>query len=387
MHPRRLLQRGLSGALALWSGLAASALAQFSFTPEYESVVPGLDHAHIRVAPVPWSIYVVRMDRTKPEFKLAAHLARERIQGLATVSEQAQAARVPGLVPLAAINGGYFKMDSSPYEGDPGDLLIVDGELLSTPANTSFWMDGDGQMHIAVIRSKLQITWPDGSHTPLQLNEPPATNTAVLFTPTFGPNLPPASGTALILERVGSKPWLPLRPSRQYSVRVQASTPAGALPLTPDLGILVVGSALKPPPAAFQPGALLEISTALSADLGRARGGVGGGPTLLTGGLPNDWLLKPHTQSAAPQRAPRSALGFNDHYFFLVVVDGRQRSSAGMDYLELLDLVRQLGCTDAMSLDGGGSTTLWVDGKVVNSPSGIRQRPTADALIILRRDH
>ena len=385
MPPAHPFKLGLTGATALLL-LATHGQAQFVFNPQFTPVVPGLERAQLRIAEGPWSIQIVRLDRSNATLRVATSLAQGHVQGLATVAQQAQAAQVPGLVPLAAINGGYFKMDSTPYQGDPGALLIVDGELVSTPANTSFWLDGSGQMHIGVIASKLEVTWPDGSHTPLRLNEPPGTNTTVLFTPTFGPSLPPVAGIALVLERDGSAPWLPLRASRQYTVRVKTIAHPGEIPLAPGTGILVVGAKVNLPSSAVLPGAILKISTALSADLAAARCGVGGGPTLLSGGAPNAWLLKSHPQDHGAERNPRSVIGFNDRYLFMVAVDGRQRASAGMSYRELVDLMQQLGCTEAINLDGGGSTTLWVDGQVVNSPSGYRQRPTADALVILRRD-
>lgn len=53
----------------------------------------------------------------------------------------------------------------------------------------------------------------------------------------------------------------------------------------------------------------------------------------------------------------------------LVVVDGRFRQSAGMTLDELIKTLRWLGACDALNLDGGGSTTLWVPDRVVNYPS------------------
>jgi len=45
----------------------------------------------------------------------------------------------------------------------------------------------------------------------------------------------------------------------------------------------------------------------------------------------------------------------------------------------------ELGCEEAINLDGGGSATMWVLGQVVNSPSEGRQRPGANALVVMRR--
>jgi hypothetical protein len=54
----------------------------------------------------------------------------------------------------------------------------------------------------------------------------------------------------------------------------------------------------------------------------------------------------------------------------LITVDGRAAEAYGMNLAELTFLAQQLGCRDALNLDGGGSTTLWMQGKgVVNYPS------------------
>ena len=66
------------------------------------------------------------------------------------------------------------------------------------------------------------------------------------------------------------------------------------------------------------------------------------------------------------------------------MVDGRQEAlSIGMNYTELSSLMLRLGCTEAMNLDGGGSSTLWLGGCVMNSPSDGRQRPVANGLVVM----
>lgn len=73
-------------------------------------------------------------------------------------------------------------------------------------------------------------------------------------------------------------------------------------------------------------------------------------------------------------RHPRTAVGIKpDGNVLLLTVDGRQDNSAGMSLFELTKIMKWLGCTSAINLDGGGSTTLWVQGYgengVVNHPS------------------
>ncbi|MGZ3430170.1 MAG: phosphodiester glycosidase family protein, partial [Polyangia bacterium] len=82
--------------------------------------------------------------------------------------------------------------------------------------------------------------------------------------------------------------------------------------------------------------------------------------------------------------APRSAVGVdaNAHTMYLVTVDGDQQSSAGMTAEELANFLTGIGVSDALELDGGGSSTLYVrkEGGVVNSPSDGVQRPVANHL-------
>jgi len=71
---------------------------------------------------------------------------------------------------------------------------------------------------------------------------------------------------------------------------------------------------------------------------------------------------------------PRTAIGMiaPNHYVF-VVVDGRQDDSRGMTLAELAQTMKDLGATEAYNLDGGGSSTMYFMGRVVNNPLGRNQ--------------
>jgi exopolysaccharide biosynthesis protein len=58
-----------------------------------------------------------------------------------------------------------------------------------------------------------------------------------------------------------------------------------------------------------------------------------------------------------------------------------------MTYQELADYMNKLGCVEAMSLDGGGSTTFWAYGQVMNNPSEGRERGMANALVLVRKEN
>lgn len=81
---------------------------------------------------------------------------------------------------------------------------------------------------------------------------------------------------------------------------------------------------------------------------------------------------------------PRTAIGMiaPNHYVF-VVVDGRQNDSRGMTLAELAQTMKDLGATEAYNLDGGGSSTMYFMGRVVNNPLGRNQeRGVSDILYL-----
>ncbi len=90
----------------------------------------------------------------------------------------------------------------------------------------------------------------------------------------------------------------------------------------------------------------------------------------------------------APQ--PRTAVGIDatGRYLTLLVVDGRQKDfSMGMTHTEMAEFMKSLGCTDAVNLDGGGSSILMLAGakaprKIVNSPSDQAPRPIPVGLAV-----
>ncbi len=85
---------------------------------------------------------------------------------------------------------------------------------------------------------------------------------------------------------------------------------------------------------------------------------------------------------------PRTAVGvIDENHLVFVVVDGRQSGySAGVTLPELAEIMVSLGATTAYNLDGGGSSTMYFNGEVVNSPSNGGERATSDILYIAGAD-
>lgn len=84
---------------------------------------------------------------------------------------------------------------------------------------------------------------------------------------------------------------------------------------------------------------------------------------------------------------PRTAIGYlGDGHYVLVVADGRTSESEGLSLLELAQFMKNtLGITQAYNLDGGGSSTMYYSGKVINNPTtngSISERKVSDILYL-----
>jgi len=356
-------------------------------------VAPGVEHIHESVAEGPWSIHVLKVDLSRRDLHWVTALGAGHVFGLSTVSEMVHlAAASAGGRLVAAINGDFFAIRAGDYQGDPLGIQIMNGELVSGPraGYGAFWMDAEGKPHMWEVESHLRARWPGGEEVPFVLNEGRPDGGAALYSPVMGfparndtlfPSTRTRGGRELVLERVEGQPWLPVEVGKRISARVREVRDAGNTPLEADALILSLGPGLlaKTPPA--PPGTVLTLIFETTPDLSGVRCAVGGGTVLVKNGAAQYTEAGPESP-----RHPRTFLGWNEQHLFAFVVDGRQSGfSVGMTYAECAALALRYGCTEALELDGGGSSTMWVAGKVVNSPSDRGgERSVGNALILIR---
>lgn len=119
-----------------------------------------------------------------------------------------------------------------------------------------------------------------------------------------------------------------------------------------------------------------------------------GGPELVRDGRMHvtpatDGMVQPGNASFyygwVHKRNPRTLAGVDTAgRTVFVTADGRSTDALGLSIPESAAVARTLGLRDAVNLDGGGSTTMVVDGEVINNPSDAAgERPVGDALLIL----
>lgn len=358
---------------------------------KFESTA-GIAYTNHRVASVPWSIHVVRVDRSRSDLSIHSVHATGGALGLSPLSEQIKTLKPEQGTPLAGLNGDFYQRGRT-YAGDPRGLQIIDGELISAPIGTaSFWVDRAGEPHAAEVESRFKITWPDGTTTSFGLNEERGDLPAVLYTSALGSSTLTRGGRELVLERNGDSLWLPLAAGLTYTARVRQVRETGNTPIPPDKLVLSLNPRVLREMPQVEAGALLKISTDSTPDLRGAQTAISGGPVVVQDGK----VLKPqqprfdfsYSLRSMWERHPRSAIGWNEKYFYFLEVDGRHRGlSVGMTIKEIGEYMVKLGCREVMNLDGGGSATFWYDGRVRNSPCDRYERPIANGLVVVRREN
>jgi len=377
----RLLTMLLVGALALASVGHSSGFANQVRTVEI--VVPGVELLFIKRGDFAdaatgdrWMIQALTVDPKLARLQLAQ--AMDEIAGAETTSSMAQRHGA-----LAAINGGYFRTTGI-VRGEPIGALTIGGNILSEPVNNRAALavfDDGKQIHAAVthlaMTAELRV---DGKaiRAVNGFNRPREKDELVVFTPEFHrTTLTAADGVEFLVEKnrvtkIADGAGSSLIPANGFVLSADGASREWALKHLRQSSRVELRTEIRAEPALpFQSDFIL-----------------GAGPQLLAAGKPVFAAeAARYSDSLYRQRHPRTAIGWTAAgKLMLLTVDGRQKFSVGMTMAELADLMSELGCVEAMNLDGGGSSTMVVNRKVVNHPSDAAgERPVSDALLVFSR--
>jgi hypothetical protein len=342
------------------------------FTERSErALAPGLDYTQIR--------------RGLPHGPLTAHvltIARERLiaqsslrlgmggDGLRFSLEPTSAiARREGA--LAAINGGYFARS-----GEPLGLVMRDRQVLSGPLYTRSLLAFGGTSTPFVDGTQMSgsIQLPNGESAGIDgLNQRRWDGQLVLYTPLWGATTRTQPASSAVEFAVLA--------SGQVIGRSQ-----GNLAIPPGGYVLSAsGAEADWLSKRVRIGDRLSYQTDLTLFWRGIDHILAGGPRLLSEGQVQLTTVDERFQpDIAVGRSPRTAVGITaTGGVLLAVVDGRQpRHSVGLTLPETAEFMRELGAQSALNLDGGGSSTMVIDGAVVNRPSDGRERPVSNALLV-----
>ncbi len=339
-------------------------------------LAPGLTHRVIRDGAS--TVHVATVDLSASSSPDAV-LSGGDLKGLETPTSMG---RRSGAV--LSVNADYFLSS-----GRPVHAMAADGRLLQTPQllGRAFGLDLTG--------TKVQMGFPD---TRVVLSTPPGTSTVVTRWNSGGPSgseltgfTAPGAGLSTppsdqCYAGAATTPGAVVRPDGgvESSLSITGTRCFGPAPVVPGNGAVLVGQPLTGGETTIRtlsPGLPVPMTQYLG--FPGAVDVLGGNPLLLKEGVQQSQDLS--GSGSFFSRQPRTAVGVTaDGRMLIVVVDGRQGTySAGMTLAELADLMQRLGARDAINLDGGGSSAMYLNGLRASRPSDGYERGVGTALVVL----
>lgn len=351
---------------------------------------------------------LLRFREDDPDIDLRPRLARNTIAG--TEGMVAMSRRELSRGAVAGINGGYWL--SRPW-GTPNGLFVDRGQLLAGQAernSTGGGPTGRGMVgwrqHGRPVMDLLEVTLtleqPAHGTPPVRIDEVNRQSLSsigvtrpggelLLFTDRFGTGVNvPADSVLITLEglRLGSSGT-----ASGTVVGTRAVDRATTVPLGQGQQLLVAYDDRRGDLTVPLPGEELRVTTSLAPASTPASawedlwGGVAGGQLLVRDGRRrsvDEWRgAAAFSDAHATARQPRTVIArHRDGEVWLITIDGRRAGwSAGITLRDLADALVELGVTDAVNLDGGGSTMMTVGGAIRNRPSE-SGRSVADGLFL-----
>lgn len=289
-------------------------------------------------------------------------LSNNLVSGVETVSSMTKAAKA-----IAAINGSFFANN-----GEIIGLMKLNGKLVSSPGipRTSLGILPDQSMLMDQVSYEGKAELPGGVSLDIDgVNRERGENELILYNGFY-------NGTT------GTNAF-----GREITIRdgKVAAINNGNTVLFSDTMILSGHGRAAHALAALKVGDAVTVRQSLGTGWDKTVHAIGAGPMLMKdNSIFLTTKIEEFGSDVAGGRAPRTAVGITaDKRILLVVVDGRQTNSIGMTLLELALFMQELGAVDAMNLDGGGSSTMVIQDKVVNRPSDGRERRVGNALAIV----
>ncbi|MER3431017.1 MAG: hypothetical protein C4324_08245 [Blastocatellia bacterium] len=375
---------------AFWiaSFFSADATGQ-SFKP----VADGVEFAELRhaIGDEPINIFLLRLDPNK--IRLDVVHAMDSAIGLENTSS---IARRYGAI--AAINGGFFRLDNSIWAGDASGVLMIDCRLLSESTNNRIALlinntrGNKTNIEFAPVKTDRYFQIGNRRFNFTGINRQRKEEDLIEYTPEFATtSLTEAGGLEITVvktsivavnNRRGSNPI----PSGGFVISATGKFADELKPLA------IIGKRVTRFTRVRRK-MILQSRNPLSSRTLRAFASAeditnGVSELVRDGKVHLTWETEKASTSFALNRHPRTAIAkLDDGKILLVAVDGRRPNiSVGMTLQELAEYLLSIGATDAMNLDGGGSTTMYLDGRVVNAPSDAGgERRIADALIVTLR--
>lgn len=367
--------------------LYGTKLALGTVTNEESNVIaPGVTQSELAVDSNRGNqtIYKIDVDQNASQVTFETSLAKDQMIGFETVNSQAKRNSTDDYYVIAGVNGDYF--DSN---GAPTDLTVHNGEIITTNTTpvaerTIFGVSPNGKAMIGNPEIMVSMSVNGGSRYAINsVNKRRSAGHLVLYTPYFASNtMTNELGTEVVLTNISGQ----LNGNNTVSGTVkEVVVGKGSQPLNKDELVLSGHAAGSDYLKNLKAGDKVTINLNYDqSSWNNVEEAIGGRYHLVQAGKAKSFNIA--------GAHPRTAIGIKENgAVFVIVIDGRQSHSKGVTLSELATVMKDFGAVEAMTFDGGGSSTMVVrepgdtTTSVINKPSDGRERSVANSLLIVGR--
>lgn len=366
-------------------------LSLAAFSPSVAQVVtrtvaPGVELLQTVDETTPLAVSAIKVAPGQPSTEIRAFVGFDRIR---TEGQNRDRETVGSAVArkgaVAGVNADFF-----PWTGDPLGFTVVDGRIVSEPdpKRPAAGIFADGTAKLGIVQMSLTFDFGGGRFIkPVGVDRPVGQGELIVKDREWGPT---TGYKADFAEMVIKTDWASLTETGEVTGEVVALHNPAIDSAIPEDGIVLVakGPRIQEMLNASRNRTTVTIKLILQDEDGSSWLGVrqaaGGGSWLVK----NSAIYQRGAESGfnaafTNNRHPRTAIGTTRNGSVLMLVaDGRQNISRGATLNEMARVMMDFGCTDAINLDGGGSSTLVVRDLVINSPSDGVQRAIASGFLV-----
>lgn len=292
-----------------------------------------------------------------PDVRITPLMAGEKLARKSTVVSMS---RKNGA--FAAVNGSYFK----PQTGVPLGILMIDKKILTGPIYDRVALGiTDNGFKMARVSLNAKLNYLGGELKVNNINQPRTLCTDVLiYTSEWGTTSPATPKYGI---QVAVKDGKIVEKSLNPLVIPENGFVISAPKMKIDEFLAEEKATTKIMNKISSPQIILDVKT--NPDWDDVNHIIGGGPFLVKdGNVYVDYIEEKFKPIAG--RNPRTAVGYTkEGNFIMVTIDGREQKSVGAGLFELAKIMKSFECQYAMNFDGGGSSTMQINGQVVNVPA------------------
>lgn len=379
-------------------------LLYFLFSTSYaqiniveEIVSPGVVHKKMINSIDTLTIDILKIDLSKDNYFIKSVKAKNLLNEREATSDISKALSDSGYQVIAALNADFFEQD-----GEVINNMISEGKFVKAVkftdspfnsfVNSQFAITYDNRPLLEQFVFSGNVVFPDGTIEEIRrINSKADSNSITLYNSYQGEYTPNVPNNWNVLEtalfhsgEIGDTLFFTIEDSLKSGDN--SKIPANGFVISAN------GKYAFYLQRELTAGDKIKIILKVNPNFTNIRSLTGGWPQLVKDGkslIKTNINIEGVIQRFSENRHPRTGIGFSKDSttIYFITVDGRQKTSRGMSLMEFADFMIDEGVFQGLNLDGGGSTTMVIKNKIVNSPSDqTGERAVGNCLVLIKKD-